>query len=77
MCSGGVAPEGSFDLTFQDGEGLFKVVAVRGRTAAGRNMHVYEAITTVSVVAREQDGVGISHKSDVGQALVSVGACNL
>ena len=42
------------------------------RAAARRNVHVDEAITTVSVVASEQNGVGVPHDSDVGKAPVFI-----
>ena len=69
--------EGGFDLTFQEGEGFLEVVPMRRRTAPGRNMHVDEAIATVSIGARKQNGVGIADKSDVGQAFVGIGPRDL
>ena len=48
-------------------------VAVRGRAATRRDKHVYKAVATAGVVAREQDRIGVSNEPDVGQALVSVG----
>jgi hypothetical protein len=51
---------------------FFEIVAMRRRPAARRDMHVNEAITTVSVVASEQNGVGVPHDSDVGKARVFV-----
>ena len=67
------AAEGELDLAFEDGEHLLEVVPVRRRAAAGRDVHVDQAVATSGVVAREQDRVGVSDEPDVGQALVGVG----
>jgi hypothetical protein len=66
------AAKGGFDLAFEDGERFLEVVAMRRRAAAGRDVHVDKAITTVRVVAGEQNGVGVPHDSEVGKALIFV-----
>jgi hypothetical protein len=66
------AAEGGFDLAFKDGERLLKIMSVGWRTAAGRDVHVDQAIATVGVVAREQNRIGISDEPDMGQVLVGV-----
>jgi hypothetical protein len=48
-----------------------------GRAAAGRNVHVDQAIPAVGVVAGEQDRVGITDEADVRKALVCVGPRDL
>ena len=47
-------------------------MSVGRRSTTGWDVHVDQAVATVSVVAREQDRVGVSDEPDVWQALVSV-----
>jgi len=54
------APEGGFDLAFEQGKGFLKVVAMGRRAAAGWDVHIDQAVSTVCVIAGEQDGVGIT-----------------
>ncbi len=62
------ATEGGFDFAFEDGEGLFEVVAVWGRASAGRDVHVDEAVFSGGVFGGEENGVGVSDEADVGEA---------
>jgi hypothetical protein len=47
------AAEGGVDLAFKDRKRLLKIMAVGWRTAAGRNVHINQAIATSGIVARE------------------------
>jgi hypothetical protein len=42
------------------------------RPAAWRNEHVDEAVTTIGVIAAEQNGIGVAHNADVAKALAFV-----
>ncbi len=57
--------EGGVNLAVKDGEGFFKVLAVWGRPAAGRNVHVDEAVAPRSVFAGDEDGVGVADEAEV------------
>jgi hypothetical protein len=54
------AAERHFDLAIEDGKHLLKVVAMGWRATSGRNEHVDETIASGSVLARQQDRVGVS-----------------
>ena len=45
-------------------------MAVRRRTTSGRDVHIEQAVTAISVLAGKNDRVGVCDKSDVRQALV-------
>lgn len=66
------ATESDLDLAIEKGKHLLEVVTVRRRPATRRDKHVYEAIATGGVLARQKDGVGISRQSNVRQLLVFV-----
>ena len=66
------ATESDLDLAVENGKHLLKVVAVWRRAATWRDTHVYEAVATGGVLARQQDGVGVSRQSNVRQFLVLV-----
>ena len=55
------AAEGDFDLAIEHGEHLFEIVAVWGRAAARRDMHVDEGVAAGGVVARQKDRVCVTH----------------
>ena len=61
-----------FNFTFEDGKRFLKVVTMIRWATARRNVHVNEAITTVSVVASEQDGVGVPDDTDMSKARVVI-----
>lgn len=44
-----------------DDECFLEVMTVRGRAAAGRNVHVNEGEAAAGVVPGQQDGVGVAH----------------
>jgi hypothetical protein len=67
-----LAAKGDFDFACEQGERLLEVVTVRRRPAAGRNVHVDQAVVAIGVVPREQNCVGIPREGDVGQFLVGV-----
>src|SRR5437762_6768658 len=66
------ATERDLDLAVEKGKHLLEVVAVWRRAATRRDKHVYEAVATGGVLARQQDGVGVSRQSNVRQFLVLV-----
>ena len=66
------AAESDLDLAVEKGKHLLEVVTVRRRAATRRDEHVYEAVATGGVLARQKDGVGISRQSNVRQLLVFV-----
>jgi hypothetical protein len=39
------------------------------RSAAGRNVHIDDAVAAIGLLAGDGKGVGIAHQSDVGQAI--------
>ena len=59
------AAESGFHLAFEEDKGFLEVVAMRGRTAAGRDMHVDDAEASGRLLACNSDGVGISDQPDV------------
>jgi len=64
--------EGSFQLTFEQDKGLFEIVAMGRRPAAGRNMHIDETKAFGCIIAGHKQGVGISHDADVREAPIFV-----
>jgi len=66
------ATESDLDLAVENGKHLLEVVAVWRRAATRRDKHVYEAVATGGVLARQKDGVGVSRQSNVRQFLVLV-----
>ena len=70
------ATESDLDLAVEDGKHLLEVVAVWRRTATRRDKHVYQAIATGGVLARQKDGVGVSRQPNVRQCLVLVWSCD-
>jgi hypothetical protein len=67
-----LAAKNSFDLPFKHGERFFKIVAMRRRAAARRDVHVDQAIATIRVFARNQNGICVTYDTDVWKALVFV-----
>ena len=64
--------ERSLQFTFQQDKSLFEIVAMGWRAAPRRNMHIDETKASCGGIARQKQGVGISHDADVSQALVIV-----
>ena len=60
-----LATEGDFHLAFEEDEGLLEVMPVRGRTAAGRDVHVDDAELSGSLLACHGDGVRIADQPDM------------
>src|SRR5436189_1986316 len=69
------ATESDLDLAVEKGKHLLEIVAVWRRAATRRDKHVYEAVATGGVLARQKDGVGVSRQSNVRQFLVFVRSC--
>src|SRR5580698_1268613 len=71
----GRAPSGSlldaakdeFQFALKDRECLLKVMAMRWRPSAWRNMHIDEAVPSRSVFPGKKDGVGVAHQPDVSR----------
>ena len=63
------ATESCFHLAFEEDKGLLEVMAVRWRTAAGRDMHVDDAEASGSLLACNGDGLGISDQPDVREVV--------
>jgi hypothetical protein len=57
--------KGRLDHALRDGERFLEVMAMGRGAAAGRNMHVNEAVSTCGVAARQKDRVRVSNESDV------------
>jgi hypothetical protein len=70
------APKGELDFALKDGERFLEIMAMRRWTAARRDVHVNQTITTVGVFARNQNGVGVPYDSNVEKAPIFVGVRN-
>ena len=64
--------ESCLEFAFQDGERLLEIVPVRRRTASGRNMHIDQAESSCSIVARKEDRICISYHADVANIFAGV-----
>jgi hypothetical protein len=64
--------EYDLDLALENGEVLLEVVAVGRRAAAGRRVHIDQAVSAGGVLARHKNGVGVARQPDVGQGPVVV-----
>jgi hypothetical protein len=70
------ATKNNVEFAFKQGESLFEVVPVRGRSAAGRYVHVDQAKSARRVFGREKNSVGISDHANVWNFLAGVRLCN-
>ena len=68
------ATEGCLDFAFEDGERLLEIVPVRRRAASGRNMHIDQAESACSIVARKKNCICISYQADVANIFARVGS---
>jgi hypothetical protein len=59
------AAKGNLYFALKDGEHLFEIMAMHGRTATWRDVRVDEAVAPGGVFARDKDRIGVSHHSDV------------
>src|SRR5665213_568130 len=59
--------EDKLDFAFQDREHLLEIVAMRRRTATRRDIYINETMATGSVVATDQDCIGVTHNRNVRQ----------
>jgi hypothetical protein len=65
--------ECSLQFTVEKDKGLLEIMAMRGRAASGRNMHIDQGESTCSVHSRQQDCVGVAHDSEMlGIAVIRV-----
>jgi hypothetical protein len=62
--------ERRLDLAFQHNKSLFKIMPVRCRASAGRNMHIDDAKPSARIRARDRNRVRVPHQPDVRQALI-------
>jgi hypothetical protein len=63
------AAEGGPDLAFQNTERLLKIVPVRRWPASGWNVYIDQAELACRVFSRKKNSIGISHQTDVPDAL--------
>ena len=73
MDDGFLSAKCCFDLSIQHDECFFKVMAMRPRTTAGRDMHINHAEPAFGVVSIDGDGVGIANETDVRQLSFAIG----
>src|ERR1700732_4804127 len=67
--------EDSLQFTVEKNKALLEIMAMRGRAAFGRNMHIDQGESTCSIRSGQQDRVGVGHDSEVlGIAVIRV--CN-
>ncbi len=64
-----LAAEGGFDLSFEDDERFFEVVAMGRRSSAGGDVHIDDAEASVGLLASYGDGVGVADESDVWEVV--------
>lgn len=62
-----MAAEEQLDFAFQDVEHLLEIVAVRGRAATGRNVHVDQRVMPGRLLSGNEDGVNIADDRHVRQ----------
>jgi hypothetical protein len=71
------AAESDLDFAVENGKHLLKVVAVWRRAATRRDKHVYEAVATGGVRARQKDWRGVkdssAHRSATANAMGTLG----
>jgi len=67
--------ESSSQFTVEKNEGLLEIMAMRGRAASGRNVHIDQGESTCSIHSGQQDRVGVAHDSEMlGMPVIRV--CN-
>lgn len=64
--------KGRFHLAFEQNKGLFKVVTMQRRSAAGWDVHVDQAETARSCLPWDSNRIGIANQADVRQILISI-----
>ena len=65
--------ERSFEFTVEKNKGLLEVMAMRGRAASMRNVHIDQGESTSSIRSGQQDRVGVAHDSEMlGIAVIRV-----
>src|SRR5882724_1023127 len=60
-----LAAKRGLDFAFQNRERLLKIVPMRRRAAAGRNVHVDQAVTPGGVLTREKNRVCVASHANV------------
>jgi hypothetical protein len=53
--------ESSLQFTVEKNKGLLEIMAMRGRAASGRDMHIDQGESTCSIHSGQQDRVGVAH----------------
>ena len=67
--------ESSFEFTVEKNKGLLEIMAMRGRAASRRNVHIDQGESTCSIHSGQQDRVGVAHDPKMlGIAVIRV--CN-
>lgn len=64
------AAKGDLNLAFKNRERLIEVVPMGRRPAAGRNVHINQAVATSGIPARQKDRVRVANDPQVGQSLI-------
>jgi len=62
-----LTPERDLNLSFEDAEHLFKVVAVRRRSASGWDVHINERVFAGTVITRHEDRIGVPDEAEMGE----------
>jgi hypothetical protein len=62
--------ESSLQFTVEKNKALLEIVAMRGRAASGRNVHIDQGESTCSIHSGQQDRVGVAHDSEMLSAAV-------
>lgn len=57
--------ESSLQFTVEKYKGLLEVMAMRGRAASGRNVHIDQGESTCSIHSGQQDRVGVGYESEM------------
>src|ERR1700748_1484733 len=65
--------ESSLQFTIEKNKGLLEIMAMRGRAASGRNVHIDQGESTCSIHSGQQDRVGVAHDCEMlGIAVIGI-----
>ena len=67
--------ESSLQFTDEENKGLLEIMAMRGRAASGRNVHIDQGESTCSIDSGHQDRVGVAHDTEM-LGIAAIGICN-
>lgn len=63
-----------FHLAFEEDKCLFEVMTVEGRSAARRNVHIYQAKPAGGSLPGNGDRLGVAYQTDVRQVFIFIRA---